>query len=61
NARSALTTTGGVGKRALFALADCPEVVEELAFAARQLEMRRRLVQARHALETSTRRRSLPS
>ncbi|MCP1143500.1 hypothetical protein [Lysinibacillus endophyticus] len=44
NARLAPTTTGGIDKRVLFALEDDSEVVEELAFAARQLEMRRTLV-----------------
>ncbi|RKQ13687.1 hypothetical protein, partial [Ureibacillus endophyticus] len=41
NARLAPTTTGGIDKRVLFALEGDSEVVEELAFAARQLEKRR--------------------
>jgi len=51
NARLAPTTTGGTDKRSLFDLVGGFEVVEELAFAARHQEKRRRLVHTRQALE----------
>jgi len=57
NARLAPTTTGRTDKRALFALEGGSEVVEELAFEARQKEKRSAFVQPRPALESPNRKR----